>query len=364
LSVDWIDYQCARQRSAAGNQKEEEEAMSVRPSAVLSAARGSRDLYRVQRVLRSLIWFAGFVVLGGMTIVASTVANLISPILGLPVLVIGGLFSLIIPRMISSSLYIIPEFERVVVLKMGKFAGVKGPGRFWVIPYPPFYESVAAKLDTRVQTRVITAAETLTADNVPVGTEAVVFWRVEDPQQAALQVVNYAEAVFQAANSALKDTVGTLELTDLLGEREKVSQQLKQIIDSAAASFGVDVSSVEITDVHVPADLIQELSVLAQSRRAAQAKIAEAEAEKAIAQKLQEASMMLSPVALDMYRLNVLERIGREEGSQIVVYGLGGAGPDMAEVISASAAGSLAGTSGKRKVRKQRPPSKPSAIGE
>ena len=252
--------------------------------------------------------------------------------------------------MFSSCLYIIPEFERAVVLKMGKFIGVKGPGRFWGVPYPPFYQSVAARLDTRVQTRVITTAETLTADNVPVGCEAVVFWRVEDPERAALKVANnYAEAVFQAANSALKDTVGTLELTDLLGEREKVAQRLKHIIDTAAASFGVDVSSVEITDVRVPSDLIQELSVLAQSRRAASAKIAEAEAEKTIALKLQEASESMGLQAMEMYRLNVLERIGREEGSQIVVYGLGSTDPLMEKSLTAAVAGSMSHPKAERK---------------
>jgi regulator of protease activity HflC (stomatin/prohibitin superfamily) len=96
---------------------------------------------------------------------------------------IGGFISLVVPGMVSNGLYIVPEFQRVVVLKMGKFVGVKGPGRFWVIPYPPFYESVAMTLDLRVQTRGITAAETLTADNVPVGCEAVIFWRVENPQR-------------------------------------------------------------------------------------------------------------------------------------------------------------------------------------
>jgi stomatin len=120
-----------------------------------------------------------------------------------------------------------------------------------------------------------------------------------------------------------------------------VSKQLKDIIDEAAASFGVDVSSVEITDVHVPTDLIQELSVLAQSRRSAQAKIAEADAEKAIAQKLQEASELMSPSALEMYRLNVLERIGREEGSQIVIYGLNSGNSQMENLLSAAAAGAL-----------------------
>jgi regulator of protease activity HflC (stomatin/prohibitin superfamily) len=295
-----------------------------------------------------MIWFGIFILLGIATLIVGTIAASIHELLGVAVFIVGGLICLIIPGTISSCLYVIPEFERAVVLKMGKFVGVKGPGNFWVIPYPPFYQSVAAKLDLRVQTRVITAAETLTADNVPVGCEAVIFWRVEDPQRAALEVANYTEAVFQAANSALKDTVGTLELTDLLGEREKVSNRLKDIIDAAAASFGVDVSSVEITDIHVPADLIQELSVLAQSRRAAQAKIAEADAEKAIALKLQEASEAMGSQALEMYRLNVLERIGREEGSQIVVYGLSGNNPAMENMIAATAAGAQVSQSAPR----------------
>ena len=305
-----------------------------------AASTSNRSLYRVQTVLRTLIWLGAFVLLGAITLALAGLASVAWTYAAIPVLIIGGLAALIFPGMISSCLYIIPEFERAVVLKMGKFDGVKGPGRFWVVPYPPFYQSVAARLDTRVQTRVITAAETLTADNVPVGCEAVIFWRVEDPESAALAVQNYAEAVFQAANSALKDTVGTLELTDLLGERDKMAEKLENIIDTAAASFGVDVSSVEITDVRVPPDLIQELSVLAQSRRAAAAKIAEAEAEKTIAQKLQEASEAMGSQAMEMYRLNVLERIGREEGSQIVVYGLGGTYERMETTIAASAAGS------------------------
>ncbi len=253
--------------------------------------------------------------------------------------VLGGIFSLVVPGLVSGSLYIIPEFERVVILKLGKFIGVRGPGRFWVIPYPPFYQSIAMTLDMRVQTRVITVAETLSSDNVPVGVEAVIFWQVEDAKKAALDVANYREAVFQAANSALKDTIGTLELSELLGEREKVSMRLKEIIDKAASTFGVDVSSVEITDVHVPADLIQELSVLAQSRRSAQAKIAEADAEKEIVSKLEEASELMGPQAMEMYRLNVLERLGREEGSQIVVYGLSGGQRDMDQQIAATVAG-------------------------
>jgi regulator of protease activity HflC (stomatin/prohibitin superfamily) len=300
----------------------------------------SRTLHSVQRVLRALIWFGLFFLLGIITLIVAFLLSMVADFLGYLAIVVGGFLTLVIPGMVSHCLYVIPEFERVVVLKMGKFIGVKGPGNFWVIPYPPCYQSVAAKLDMRVQTRVITAAETLTADNVPVGCEAVIFWRVEDPQRAALQVANYTEAVFQAANSALKDTVGTLELTDLLGKREKVSHRLKEIIDAAAASFGVDVSSVEITDIHVPTDLIQELSVLAQSRRAAQAKIAEAGAEKAIAQKLQEASSLMGSAAMEMYRLNVLERIGREEGSQIVVYGLGSSDTFVETTIAATAAGS------------------------
>lgn len=314
--------------------------MSTRTITYKPTTTSSRTLNSVQRVLRTLIWFGLFVLLGIITLGAAFLLGMVADFLGYVAFFVGGFFTLVIPTMVSTCLYVIPEFERVVVFKMGKFVGVKGPGNFWVIPYPPFYQSVAAKLDIRVQTRVITAAETLTADNVPVGCEAVIFWRVEDPQRAALDVANYTEAVFQAANSALKDTVGIMELTDLLGERDKVSERLEQIIDEAAASFGVDVSSVEITDIHVPADLIQELSVLAQSRRAAQAKIAEAEAEKFIAEKLQEAAEVMGPRAMEMYRLNVLERIGREEGSQVVIYGLGGQDVLMETTLAATAAGS------------------------
>ncbi|TET49885.1 MAG: hypothetical protein E3J64_08950 [Anaerolineales bacterium] len=312
---------------------------------------GSRTLNSVQSVLRTLIFLIGAAILGVATGVIALLVSGLSEWVGLGVLGVGGMATLSIPLAISRCLYVIPEFERVVVLKLGKFVGVRGPGMFWVIPYPPFYQSVAMKLDIRVQTRVITAAQTLTADNVPVGCEAVLFWRVEDPQQAALKVRNYAEAVFQAANSALKDTIGGLELTDLLGQRAKVSNQLETIIDEAAALFGVDVSSVEITDVHVPTDLIQELSVLAQSRRSASAKIAEADAEREIAQKLQEASELMGSQALEMYRLNVLERIGREEGSQIVVYGLSGGDRNMENMLASTAAGSLARSKGRAKKR-------------
>lgn len=299
----------------------------------------TENLYGVQRVLRVLIWFGVFIILGALTVIVSLLLAAVAESLGIAWMVIGGLFTLIIPGMVSRTLYVIPEFQRVVILKLGKFAGVRGPGRFWVIPYPPFYESVAMTLDLRVQTRVITAAQTLTSDNVPVGCEAVLFWRVENPEKAALEVANYREAVFQAANSALKDTIGTMELSDLLGEREMVSHKLKTIIDTAASTFGVDVSSVEITDVHVPDDLIQELSVIAQSQRAAQAKIAEADAEKQISQKLQEASELLTDRAMEMYRLNVLERIGREEGSQIVIYGLGGTDSQLEKTVAATTAG-------------------------
>ena len=324
--------------------------MSTQRVAVRTVASPSgRTTNAVQRVLRLLIWLGIFIVMGVLTLGIAFVVGLGVRFLSYVILLFGGIPALILPGMVSRSLYVVPEYERIVVLKLGKFVGVKGPGLLWVIPYPPYYQSVTAQVDTRVQTRVITAAQTLTADNVPVGCEAVVFWRVEDPQTAALQVADYAEAVFQAANSALKDTVGTLELTDLLGERDKVSERLEQIIDQAAASFGVDVTSVEITDVHVPSDLIQELSVLAQSRRAAQAKIAEADAEKAIAGKLTEAAALLDDRAMEMYRLNVLERIGREEGSQIVVYGLSDGNRGMGTAISAAAAGTqlrAKGTSG------------------
>jgi len=306
---------------------------------VVYAAPSARNLNNVQRVQRTMIWFGIFVLLGALTVIVSLILMAVNQPLGVISFAVGGLVSLVVPGLISRSLYIVSEYERVIVLKLGKFVGVRGPGRFWVIPYPPFNESVTALIDIRVQTRVITAAQTLTEDNVPVGCEAVIFWAVEDPRHAALSVANYREAVFQAANSALKDVIGTLELSELLSDRETVSRQLKSSIDEAASIFGVDVTSVEITDIHVPQDLIQELSVLAQSRRAATAKIAEAEAERSIAEKFTEAAEIMTDRAMEIYRLNVLERIGREEGSQIVIYGLGGQQAQMESSLAATAAG-------------------------
>ena len=260
-----------------------------------------------------------------------------------PWLFVAFIVDVVVASMMSRCLYIIPEFQRVVVLKLGEFLGVRGPGMCWVIPYPPYYQSAVMTLDMRIQTQIIKASETLTKDNVPVGCEAVIFWRVEDPRVAALKVQIYAEAVYLAANSALKDTIGTLELSELLSQRDLVAQKLKQIIDQAAEKFGVDVSSVEITDVRVPSDLIQELSVRAQSERSAQAKIAEAKAELEVARQFQLAANSMGPKAMEIYRLNTLERMGREEGSQIVVYGLGGS-QAMGQQIAASAAGARSAT--------------------
>jgi regulator of protease activity HflC (stomatin/prohibitin superfamily) len=302
--------------------------------------------------MRTLVWCFTFVVFG-LILVALTfvIISFVDSVFGEsetglvclgPWGFIAFILALAVPGMISRTLYIIPEYQRVVALKLGEFVGIRGPGQAWVIPYPPFYQSAAMILDMRIQTHIIKAAETLTKDNVPVGCEAVIFWRVENPRVAALKVQNHAEAVYLAANSALKDTIGTLELTQLLSHRELVAQNLKEIIDKAAEQFGVDVSSVEITDVHVPPDLIQELSVRAQSERAAQAKIAEAKAELEVAQNLERAAQALGPQAMELYRLSVLERIGREEGSQVVIYGMG-ADADRGQQIASSVAGVKAG---------------------
>ncbi len=306
-----------------------------------------RDLNQVQQVMRMLIWIGMFIVTGLVLGILTALVGVIgAAILGEagavcagPVGLVAFFLVFVIPTTISRCLYIIPEYQRVVVLKLGQFVGVRGPGQFWVIPYPPFYQSAAMTLDMRIQTQVIKAAETLTKDNVPVGCEAVIFWRVEAPRVAALKVKNHAEAVYLAANSALKDTIGTMELSELLGQRDDVAKSLKQIIDQAAENFGVDVSSVEITDVHVPSDLIQELSVRAQSERAAQAKIIEAKAELQVARQFQAAANSMGAKAMDLYRLNVLERIGREEGSQIVIYGMGTGDQTMGQQIASAAAG-------------------------
>ncbi len=179
------------------------------------------------------------------------------------------------------------QWERAVVLRLGRFVGLRGPGLFWIVP---FVDSVSSWIDQRTITTSFAAEQTLTSDTVPVNVDAVLFWMVHDAQKAALEVQDYAQAVSWAAQTALRDIIGRTTLTDLLRGRERIEAELQQLIDQRSNPWGVTVSSVEMRDVVIPGALQDAMSREAQAAREKQARIILGQAEMEIAHSFQEAA--------------------------------------------------------------------------
>ena len=251
------------------------------------------------------------------------------------ILIILFIVSSIVASIIAAMFYILPEWERVVVLRMGKFSSVKGPGAFIIWP---FIYSAESAVDMRVITYEIPSTTTLTKDNVPVGVEAVVELKVENAMLATLKVANYQKTVVFAAIEALKTIIGSYELRDLLAERDAIGKTLREDIDEEVERFGVDIPAVRITDINTPQELIEELAVIARAERGAKAKQINSEAELQVAKDLAEAARLLNnqPGALQLRHMQVLLDISKEEGNTIIIY------PDNspdARTIAAAAAG-------------------------
>ena len=179
------------------------------------------------------------------------------------------------------------QWERGVVLRLGRFVGLRGPGLFWVVP---FIDRVSSWIDQRTITTSFAAEQTLTSDTVPVNVDAVLFWMVYDAQKAALEVQDYAQAVSWAAQTALRDIIGRTPLTELLRGRERIETDLQQLIDQRSNPWGVTVSSVEMRDIVIPVALQDAMSREAQAAREKQARIILGEAEMEIAHSFQEAA--------------------------------------------------------------------------
>ena len=177
------------------------------------------------------------------------------------------------------------QWERGVVLRLGKYVGLRGPGLFWIMP---FVDTVTTWIDQRVITTSFAAEETLTSDTVPVNVDAVLFWMVYDPEKAALEVQDYQQAVSWAAQTALRDIIGRTSLTDLLRGRERIEEELQKLIDARSNPWGVTVQSVEMRDVVIPESLQDAMSREAQASREKQARIILGQAEVEIAHLLRQ----------------------------------------------------------------------------
>ena len=210
------------------------------------------------------------------------------------------------------------QWERAVVLRLGKYVGLRGPGLFWIIP---FVDSISAWVDQRVITTSFAAEETLTSDTVPVNVDAVLFWMVYDPEKAALEVQNYPQAVSWAAQTALRDIIGRTSLTDLLRGRERIEEELQQLIDERSNPWGVTVQSVEMRDVIIPTALQDAMSREAQAAREKQARIILGQAEVEIAHSFETAAKSYrdNPTALHLRAMNMLYEGLKEKGALMLV---------------------------------------------
>ncbi|MFC1936504.1 SPFH domain-containing protein [Chloroflexota bacterium] len=235
--------------------------------------------------------------------------------------------------------YILPQWERLVLLRLGKSVGARGPGLFVI---PPFIFSVARILDVRITTYEVTATKTLTRDNIPIDVTAAVELEIEDPERAAIDVQDYWKTTEWASMEALKSTIGRNDLRPLLSETERIAADLKTEIDIAATDYGVNVRAVRITDVGTPQSLIEELAVIARAERSAKAKQIQADAEVNVANALAEASRILSEQenSMGLRQIQAMLEISKEESAMVIVYPMVG---DMGQQIAAAAAGTQSG---------------------
>ena len=230
----------------------------------------------------------------------------------------GIIIGVVLGVILMQSPKVARQWERAVVLRLGKYQGLRGPGLFWIVP---FIDTVTSWIDQRVITTNFNAEETLTSDTVPVNVDAVLFWMVYDPEKAALEVQDYARAVSWAAQTALRDIIGRTSLTDLLRGRERIEGDLQKLIDDRCTPWGVTVQSVEMRDVVIPTSLQYAMSREAQAAREKAARIILGEAEVEIAHLFQKAAISYhdNPTALHLRAMNILYEGLKEKGALMLV---------------------------------------------
>ena len=244
-------------------------------------------------------------------------------------------------NILAGMFHVLPEWERMVLLRMGKSVGARGPGLFIV---PPFLYSVARIIDIRISTYEVKATKTLTKDNIPVDITAAVELEVENPEKAAIDVKDFWKTTEWVSMEALKSTIGGNDLRMLLSETDEISLMLKAEIDTAATDYGVNVRAVRITDVAAPPSLIEELAVIARAERSAKAKLIQADAEKEVATALAEASRTLAGQegTMQLRQIQALLEMSKEESAMIIVY-------PMDSLAGAQIASATAGAQTKQK---------------
>jgi len=228
-----------------------------------------------------------------------------------------GIIFFVIALIVSSAIKIANQWERAVVLRLGHYYALKGPGLFFIIPV---IDNIPYWIDIRVITTTFRTEKTLTKDTVPVDVDAVLFWKVIDPKKAALDVADYISAISWASQTALRDVIGKTMLSDMLEGREKISSELQKIIDERTEPWGINVISVEVKDVLIPPALEDAMSMQAQAERERQARVILGDSERQVAEKFAEAARTYThdPTAFHLRAMNMLYE-GLKQNSTIVI---------------------------------------------
>lgn len=230
-----------------------------------------------------------------------------------------GFIALVAVLIVLSGIRIVKEWERVPVLRLGRFTGFRGPGITYVIP---FIESAPIVISTRINTIAIRSEQTLTRDNVPVVVDAVLYYKPVDLERCVLNVEDYVAATTWAAQTTLREVIGKVELNELLTERERVGEHLRDIIDEKTENWGVKVMSVEVKDVAIPKDLQEAVSRQAQAERERMARVTLAKAEYEAAKTFLEAAKEYAkdPAALTLRWMNILYELGRSGENNTIIF--------------------------------------------
>jgi regulator of protease activity HflC (stomatin/prohibitin superfamily) len=250
----------------------------------------------------------GFAICIALGILGMTLAQHLWPlILG----AIAGLYLLF-------AIQVADQWQKAAVLRLGRYAGLRGPGIFAIIP---IVDTVSGYVDQRVRVTDVSAESALTRDTVPVNVDAIVFWVVWNPEKAILEVSDFNTAIMLSAQTALRESIGRHELAQMITERETLGHELQRILDEKTNPWGITIQSVEIRDVHIPQALEDAMSRQAQAERERQARIILGTAETEIAAKFSEASMMYvnNPTALHLRAMNMLYEAIKEKGSMVIV---------------------------------------------
>jgi len=229
--------------------------------------------------------------------------------------ILGG--SVVLAFIISSAIQVADQWSKAVVLRLGKFRSLEGPGLFLIVP---LIETIPYWIDTRVLTSSFKAEKTLTKDTVPVDVDAVLFWKIIDPKKAALDVADYQSAISWASQTALRDVIGKTMLSEMLEGRDKISGVLQKIIDERTEPWGINVISVEVKDVLIPPALENAMSMQAQAERERQARVILGDSERQVAESFGEAAKTYTnnPVAFHLRAMNMLYE-GLKQNSTIVI---------------------------------------------